>query len=78
MFILFFLLYKLILSAKDVDDLSFGSDRHRVRRQRKLTSNKNKKSKYHVRFMLTDIFGHVEHQGKSTYGLGYKLTLTKN
>ena len=28
--------------------------------------------------MLTDIFGFAEHQEKATYGLGYKLTLTRN
>ena len=28
--------------------------------------------------MLKDIFGYAEHQEKATYGLGYKLTLTRN
>ena len=28
--------------------------------------------------MLKDIFGFAEHQEKGTYGLGYKLTLTRN
>ena len=28
--------------------------------------------------MLKDIFGFVEYQEKGTYGLGYKLTLTRN
>ena len=28
--------------------------------------------------MLEDIFGFEEHQEKATYGLGYKLTLTRN
>ena len=28
--------------------------------------------------MLKDVFGFVEHQEKATYGLGYKLTLTRN
>ena len=28
--------------------------------------------------MLKDIFGFVEFQEKATYGLGYKLTLTRN
>ena len=28
--------------------------------------------------MLRDIFAFAEHQQKATYGLGYKLTLTRN
>ena len=31
-----------------------------------------------MRIYLKDIFGFAEHQGKATYGLGYKLTLTRN
>ena len=27
---------------------------------------------------LLDVFGFAEHRGKTTYGLGYKLTLTRN
>ena len=36
------------------------------------------KGKYHLRIMLKDVFGFAEHQQKATYGLGYKLTLTRN
>ena len=36
------------------------------------------KGKYHVRIVLKDVFGFSEHQEKATYGLGYKLTLTRN
>ena len=28
--------------------------------------------------MLKDIFGFAEHQERSTHGLGYKLTITRN
>ena len=63
------LLYKLITSSKDSNDLSIGFDRDRNRRQRELTNNKNIKGKFHV--MLRDIFGFAEHQQKGTYGLGY-------
>ena len=31
-----------------------------------------------MRIYLKDIFGFTEHQEKATYGLGYKLTLTRN
>ena len=72
------LMYKLITSAKDTDDLSIGFDRDRGRRQREFPNNKNIKGKYHVRIVLKDIFGFAEHQEKTTYGLGSKLTLTRN
>ena len=59
------LIYKLMTSARNTDDLSIGFDRDRERRKRKLTNNKNLKGKYHVTIMLKDIFGFTEHQ-KST------------
>ena len=55
------LMYKLITSSKDSDDLSIGFDRSRDRRKRELFNNKNIKGKYHVRIMLIDIFGFAEH-----------------
>ena len=71
------LMYKLITSAKD-NDFSIGFDRDRGRRQRELSNNEIIKGKYHVRIMLKDVFGFSELQEKATYGLGYKLTLTRN
>ena len=72
------LMYKLITSSKNSDDLSIGFNRSRARRRDEMTTNKNVKDKYHLRFMLKDIFGFAEYQEKATYGLGYKLTLTRN
>ena len=72
------LMYKVITTAKGCDDLSIGFDRDRTRRRNELTNNKNIKGKYHVRNYLKDVFGFAEHQQKATYGLGYKLTLTRN
>ena len=72
------LMYKLLTSSKDGDDLSIGFDRNRGRRKSELSNNKNIKGKYHMRIYLKDIFGFVEHQEKGTYGLGYKLTLSRN
>ena len=72
------LMYKLLTSSKDGDDLSIGFDRNRERRKNELTNNKTIKGKYHIRIYLKDIFGYAEHQEKGTYGLGYKLTLTGN
>ena len=72
------LMYKLIASSKDSNDLSIGFDRSRNRRKEELTQNKNVKNKYHLKFLLKKIFGFAEHQEKATYGLGYKLTLTRN
>ena len=72
------LMYKLLTSSKDSDDLSIGFDRNRGRRKNELTNNKTIKGKYHIRYYLKDNFGCVDHQEKATYGLGYKLTLTRN
>ena len=71
------LMYKLLTSSKGSDDLSIGFDRDRNRRQRELT-NKTQKGKYHIRIYLKDVFGFAENQDKGTYGLAYKLTLTRN
>ena len=72
------LMYKLLTSSKGSDDLSIGFDRDRIRRRNELTNNKNIKGKYHIRIYLKDVFGFAEYQEKGTYGLGYKLTLTRN
>ena len=72
------LMYKLLTSSKDSDDLSIGFDRNRGRRKNELSNIKTIKGKYHIRIYLKDIFGFAEHQEKGTYGLGYKLTLTRN
>ena len=72
------LLYKLINSARNTDDLSIGFNRDRERRKRELTNNKIIKGKYHVTIMLKDKFSFAEHQEKGTYGLGYKVTITRN
>ena len=71
-------MYKLLTSSKGSHDLSFGLERDRNRRQRELTNNKTQKGKFHVRIYLKDVFGFAEFQEKATYGLGYKLTLTRN
>ena len=72
------LMYKLITSSKNSDDLSIGFDHSRARRQDEMTDNKRVKGKCHLRIMLKDVFGFAECQEKASYGLGYKLTLTKN
>ena len=72
------LMYKLITSSKDSNDLSIGFDHSRNRRRDELALNKNIKGKYHVKIMLKDVFGFAEHQERATYGHGYKLTLTRN
>ena len=72
------LMYKLITSAKGSDDLSTGFDRDRNRRQRELTNSKNHKGKYHFRNLLKVVSGFSEHQSKATFGLSYKLIITRN
>ena len=72
------LMYIFITSGKNTDDMSIEFDRNRGRRQRESTNNKKTKGNYHVTIMLKDIFGFAEHQEKGIYGLGCKLTLTRN
>ena len=72
------LMYKVITSCRDCDDLSIGFDRDRNRSKNELTNNKNIKGKYHTRIYVKNIFGYAEHQEKGTYGLGYRLILTRN
>ena len=72
------LLYKLLTSSRGSDDLSIGFDRDRNRRKRELTNNKNIKGIYQMRIYFKDIFEFAEHQENAAYGLGYKLTLTRN
>ena len=71
------LIYNIVTSSKDSDDLSIGFDRDRGRRKNELTDNKNIKGKYHTRIYLKHILGYAENQEKSTYGLGYRLILTR-
>ena len=56
------LMYKLLTSSKDSDDLSIGFDRNRGRRKSELSNNKSIEGKYHSRNYLKDIFGFAEHQ----------------
>ena len=72
------LMYKVIASSKDSNDLSIGFDHSRNTRRDELALNENIKGKYNVKIMLKDVFGYAEHQEKAIYGLGYKLTLTRN
>ena len=72
------LMYKLISSGKGSDDLSIGFHRSHDKRKDELAQNKNIKGKFHLRTMLKDVFGFADCQEKATYGLGYKLTLTRN
>ena len=72
------IMYKLLTSSRKSDDISIGFDRVRNRRKPEMTNNKNVKGKFHMRIYLKDIFGFAEHQEKATYGLRYRLTLTRN
>ena len=73
-----FLMYKLITSSENSDDLSIGFEKGRNRRQREVTNNKNQKGKCHIRINLRDMFGFVEHQEKAIYGSGFKIPFTRN
>ena len=71
-------MHKPLTSSRDSDDLSIGFVRDRNKRRDELSRNNYIKGNYHLRVMLKDVFGFAEHQGKATFGLGYKLTPTKN
>ena len=58
--------------------MSIGFDRGRDRRRDELSNNKTVKAVYHLRLRLEDVFRFAECQEKATYGLGYKLSLTRN
>ena len=58
--------------------MSIGFDRSRERRKRELTGNKTIKGKYHVQIYLKDFFGSAENQGKTSFGPGYRLKLTRS
>ena len=64
------LVFNLITSAKDSDDLSIGFDRNRGGKHRELTDNKHVFGNHHLRFMLKDVFAFAGHQQKATFGLG--------
>ena len=72
------LMYKLLTSSKGSEDSSIGFDRNRGRRKNEVSNNESIKGEYHIRIYLKDIFGFAEYQEKGTYGLGYKITLTRN
>ena len=72
------LIYKLLSSSRDSDDLSIGFDRSRDKRKRELLNNKTQKRKFHLRIYLKDVFGFAENQQTGTFGLSYRLTLTRN
>ena len=72
------LMYKLLSSSRDSDDLSIGFDRSRDRRKRELLNNKTQKGKFHLRIYLKDVFGFAEFQEVGTFGLSYRLILTRN
>ena len=69
-------MYKLITSSKDSEDLSNGFEKDRKRRQRQLSVNKNLKGNFNHKNMLEDKLGFAEKQEKDTFG--YKLTFKRN
>ena len=71
-------MYKLLTLSRGSDGLSIGFERDRGRLQRECTNNEKVKGRKHFPIMLKDIFGFAEHQEKATFGLGYRLILTRN
>ena len=71
------LMYKLISSSRDSDDLSIVFHRSNGVHERELTIIKTTKGNYRVRIYLKDVFSFAEHQDNCNYGLGCKLTLQR-
>ena len=72
------LVYTLLSSSRDSDDLSIGFDRNRDKRKRELLNNKTQKGKFCLKIYLKDVFSCAEYQETGTFGLSYQLTLTRN
>ena len=72
------LMHKLLSSSRDSDDLSIGFDRSKDKRKQEFLNNKTQKRKFHLRIYLKDVFGFAEYQEVGTFGLSYRLTLTRN
>ena len=71
------LMYKLLTSNQQTSQLMYGFEESQATRRQELTNNKTEKGTFFVRIKLTDIFGFAD-QEKTTYGLGYTLTLKRN
>ena len=72
------LMYKLLSSIRDSDDLSIGFNRNRDRRKQELLNKKTQKGKFHLGIYLKDVFGFAEYQETGTFGLFFRITLTRN
>ena len=70
-----YLMYKLISSANDSDDLSIGFDCDCNRRRNEFSDNKKIQDIFHLRIMLEDVLGFAKHQEKGTNSFRYKLTI---
>ena len=71
-------MYKLLSSSRDSNDLSDGSGRSKDKRKQELPNIKVQKGKFHLRIYPKEVFGFAEYQETGTFGLSYRLTLTKN
>ena len=71
------LLIKLSTSTQQTSQLMYGFEESTAIRRQELTNNKNEKGTFFVRIILKDLFGFAD-QEKTTYGLGYTLTLKRN
>ena len=65
------LIYKLLASSRDSDDLPICFDQSRDRRKRQLTNKKTQKGKFHQIIYLKEVFLFAEHLEIATHGLGY-------
>ena len=62
------LMYELLSSSRDCDDLSLCFPRNIEARETELTDNKTTNGIYQVIIYLKDVFGFAEHEDNCTYG----------
>ena len=71
------LMYKLLTGTQQTSQLMYGFEESRTIRRQELTNNKTEKGTFSVKLKLKDLFGFAD-QEKTTFGLGYTLTLKRN
>ena len=71
------LMYKRLTSQQQTSQLMYEFEESIAIRRQELTNHKAEKGTFFVRIKLKDLFGFAD-QEKTTYGLGYTLTLKRN
>ena len=68
------LMYRLVSSSRESDDMFVGFHRSFEAREREKTKLKTTKANHHVRIYLKDVCGFADCQENASYGVGSKLS----